>query len=87
MPITNTESFKELRTLVQAMKDGGTTNIPFTKPDALNIFNAIIAIWEGTQYRNSVSNAIEGVVPGLTVAQKRRLHEAAMRIAIREGLL
>ena len=87
MPINQTQANKEIRDLVREIRADGQTAVPFGKPELLAIFNAIIAVWEGSTYRNGISAAIEGEVAGLTNLQKRRLHEAAMRVAIKEGLL
>ena len=87
MPINQTQANREIRDLIREIKQDGETAVALSKPELLAVFNAILAIWEGTQYRTGISNAIEGEFPGLTNLQKRRLHEAAMRLAIREGLL
>ncbi len=64
----------------------GVRNQPFDTDELGAIVDAIKAVFEGSPYRNAMSNAIDGARPGATPAQKKVLHQVAIEAIIKEGL-
>lgn len=89
MPFSREEGLVAVRFAHRELKRSGVSDVPVEKPEFLAAVDAILAIWESTNYRNAINNAINAAIPGntLTGAQKRIIHESAMRAAIAGGKL
>jgi len=87
MPLTTPQALRAAEGLIEALHANGVANIPFTKPVAKQLLDALLVALESTAYRNAQSSAIDSVLPGLTAGQKKILHRAALRAMLDEDLI